>query len=68
MAEQRFRVDGMTCRHCVLAVTDELSGLPGVRSVDVDLASGEVGATSGVPVENDVIAEAIEDAGYRVSS
>ncbi|MGZ8766279.1 MAG: heavy-metal-associated domain-containing protein [Acidimicrobiia bacterium] len=68
MVEQRFRVDGMTCQHCVQAVTTALSGLPGVRSVDIDLASGDVGVTSDVPVEDDMIAEAIEHAGYRVSS
>ena len=31
-----YGVTGMTCEHCVRAVTDELTGLPGVRDVEVD--------------------------------
>ena len=37
---QRYTVSGMTCGHCVAAVTEELSSIEGVESVDVDLASG----------------------------
>ena len=37
-----FQVSGMTCAHCVSAVTKEVSGVPGVSDVQVDLASGRV--------------------------
>ena len=32
----RWRVVGMSCEHCVAAVSEELGSLPGVTSVDVD--------------------------------
>jgi len=38
MAEKRLRIEGMTCQHCVKAVTNALREVAGVRSVDVSLA------------------------------
>lgn len=35
-----FNVQGMTCGHCVSAVTQELSAIDGVESVDIDLVAG----------------------------
>ncbi|MGX7680842.1 heavy-metal-associated domain-containing protein [Jatrophihabitans sp. DSM 45814] len=32
-----YRVSGMTCQHCVSAVTEELVGLPSVATVDINL-------------------------------
>jgi copper chaperone len=37
-----INVVGMTCEHCAKAVRTEISGLPGVTDVDVDVASGRV--------------------------
>ena len=37
-----FHVAGMTCRHCALSVSEEVRGIEGVSSVDVDLATGAV--------------------------
>ena len=37
-----YTVSGMTCGHCVASVTEEVSEIAGVRSVDVDLATGKV--------------------------
>ena len=37
-----FHVAGMTCRHCALSVSEEVSGIDGVSSVDVELATGAV--------------------------
>src|SRR5204862_300785 len=45
-----YTVTGMTCSHCVQAVTGELSSLPGVADVRVDLASGAVTVTSEAPL------------------
>ncbi len=59
-----FTVVGMTCEHCVRAVTAGVSRLPGVRSVDVDLSSGTMTvAAEGALRESDVAA-AVEEAGY----
>jgi copper ion binding protein len=63
-----FVVAGMTCDHCVRAVTEEVSKLDGVRSVDVDLASGRVTVHSDAPVDEQAFAAAVDEAGYAVSA
>jgi copper chaperone CopZ len=63
-----YTVTGMTCSHCVQAVTGELSSLPGVEDVRVDLSSGAVTVTSEAPLaENDVRA-AVDEAGYDLAN
>ena len=42
MIEKVYTVPGVSCSHCVKAITDELTRIPGVEKVDVDLDSGEV--------------------------
>lgn len=61
-----YSVSGMTCDHCVRAVTTELVLVPGVRSVDVDLAEGAVTVTSDGPLDLDVVREAVDEAGYSL--
>ena len=61
-----FNVSGMTCGHCVSAVTMELSLLPTVTGVDVDLESGQVMITSDAALEQTQLATAIEEAGYEL--
>jgi copper chaperone CopZ len=56
----------MTCDHCVRAVTTELVLLPGVRSVDIDLAEGAVTVTSDGPLDQEEVREAIDEAGYAL--
>jgi copper chaperone len=62
-----YTVVGMTCGHCVNAVTDEVSQLPGVTGVDVDLASGGLTVISEAPVEETAVRAAVEEAGYEVA-
>jgi copper chaperone CopZ len=57
----------MTCGHCVNAVTGEVSQLPGVTAVDVDLASGGLTVTSDAPVDDSAVHAAVEEAGYEVA-
>lgn len=61
-----YRVDGMTCDHCVRAVTTELIMVPGVRSVDVNLDEGVVAVTSDGPLDLEEVREAIDEAGYQL--
>ena len=61
-----INVSGMTCGHCVSAVTMELSLLPSVTEVDVDLESGQVTITSGAALEQAQLATAIDEAGYEL--
>ena len=68
MRMQTISVEGMTCDHCVRAVTRELTKLAGVERVDVDLANGAVTVSSDQPVDSRAVAAAIEEAGYEVQS
>ena len=63
-----YTVSGMTCGHCVAAVTQELSKLDGVSHVDVDLGSGRVTVESDEPLDYDDVAAAVDEAGYTVAS
>ena len=62
-----YTVAGMTCGHCVQAVTTELTALPGVDAVDVDLAHGAVTVTSGRPLATDEVRAAVDEAGYELT-
>lgn len=62
-----FTVRGMTCEHCVRAVTEEVSRLDGVIAVDIDLPSGQVAVTSDGPLDEADIATAVDEAGYEVA-
>jgi copper chaperone CopZ len=59
-------VTGMTCDHCARAVRDELTRVPGVEAVDVDLTAGRVTFHAVGPVEPAAIRAAVEEAGYEV--
>ena len=62
-----YMVTGMTCSHCVQAVTGELSTLPGVAEVRVDLGSGAVTVTSEAPLAEDDVRAAVDEAGYELA-
>ena len=62
-----YTVTGMTCSHCVQAVTSELSGLPGVDTVQVDLGTGAVTVTSEAPLSADAVRAAVDEAGYELA-
>jgi copper ion binding protein len=67
MSTASYTVTGMTCEHCVRAVTEEVGAIPGVTAVDVDLTSGGLHVTSGAPVGDDAVRAAVEEAGYEVA-
>jgi copper chaperone len=64
---ETFAVVGMTCDHCVRAVTDELGKLDGVSHVEVDLASGTATVQSAGPLDPADVAAAIDEAGYELA-
>lgn len=69
-AVREVKVSGMTCAHCVGAVTDELSALEGVEQVSVELvAGGESTVTfrAASTIDDAAVAGAIEEAGYRLA-
>ncbi|MFE0022401.1 heavy-metal-associated domain-containing protein [Amycolatopsis sp. NPDC059021] len=65
MVETGYTVSGMSCGHCAQSVTEELTELPGVAGVDVDVASGRVTVRSAAPLAADLVSAAITEAGYR---
>jgi copper chaperone len=62
-----YVVEGMTCAHCVLSVREEVSEVPGVNAVDVDLASGRLSVT-GRDISDDDVRGAVAEAGYEVAA
>jgi copper chaperone len=68
MTTTTYSVSGMTCGHCVSAVTEELSKLDGVTEVQVDLAAGTATVTSDQPLDDEAVRNAVDEAGYEVAS
>ena len=62
-ASTTVTVTGMSCAHCRVAVTEEISAIEGVESVDVDLATGRVTVTADRSVDRADIAAAVDEAG-----
>jgi len=58
-----YTVEGMTCGHCVAAVTEEVKQIPGVSDVEVLLEGGRLTVISDAPVDFDRIVEAVAEAG-----
>jgi copper chaperone len=67
-----YTVTGMTCEHCVHAVTEELTGLGGVTRVNVELVPGgesKVTVTGDAPLPDEVVSTALDEAGdYRLAA
>ena len=61
MSSLDFTVSGMTCQHCVASVTEEVTDLPGVTEVDVDLATGRLHVVGDVTAEQ--VQAAVAEAG-----
>lgn len=62
---QCFVVKGMTCGHCKAMVEKNLSKLPGVESVEVDLASGKTSIKG--HADEAAVREVIEDLGFTLA-
>jgi copper ion binding protein len=63
---ETYAVVGMSCQHCIDAVTAEVGRIAGVEQVDVDLAEGRVRVTSGGPLDPAAVREAIDEAGFEL--
>ena len=66
MAVATYEVKGMTCQHCVNAVSGEIAKLDGVTDVSVDLDSGKVDVTSNAPLDEAAVRDAVDEAGYEL--
>lgn len=59
-----IKVTGMSCQHCVNAVTKALSGIAGVQDVQVFLEKGEAQFKQASPISRDLLREALKRAGH----
>ena len=62
MRELKLKVTGMTCQHCVRAVTTALERVPGVDKAEVDLESGMAGVYG--QIHADELIAALNEEGY----
>ncbi|PRA04482.1 metal-binding protein [Arthrobacter sp. MYb229] len=71
ISQTELKISGMTCGHCVSSVTEELNEIPEVQNVEIILdakgISTAILSTSGA-VEQEIIRNAIEEAGYTLES
>lgn len=61
-----IKVKGMSCRHCVNAVTKALQGIDGLKDVRVSLERGEASFSRDKPVDQETIRQALKKAGYEM--
>jgi copper chaperone len=61
-----IKIKGMSCKHCVMAVSRALGGIDGIRDVRVDLEKGEANFAEEKPVDRALISERIARAGFEV--
>ncbi|MFI5583780.1 heavy-metal-associated domain-containing protein [Amycolatopsis sp. NPDC051758] len=64
MIEHGYTVSGMNCGHCAQSVTEEISALPGVTEVDVDVPAGRVVVRAETALAEDAVRAAVEEAGF----
>lgn len=62
-----YDVIGMTCDHCVQAVTAEVSRLPGVQTVTVDLTTGRVTVDAAATLTEVEVRDAVDEAGFELA-
>lgn len=62
---KQLQVEGMTCMHCKMRVEKALKAIKGVKAVDVDLSSKLVRVEMKSEIENQVLVNAVIEAGYQ---
>jgi copper chaperone CopZ len=68
MTNSNFTVVGMTCNSCTMTVTEEVTQVPGVQDVAVELATGRLTVTSDSSIDPALIKGAVEEAGYQLDA
>jgi copper chaperone len=67
MKTQEFKIEGMSCGHCVMAVRKELSKLVNIKIDDVQIGKAKVEFDES-KIQESLIVKAIEEAGFKVVS
>ena len=65
MTQRTYQVDGMTCAHCVAAVSGEVGAVAGVSGTQIDLASGRL-IVAGDGFSDEDVRAAVDEAGYAL--
>lgn len=66
MAQKHYNVTGMSCEHCAASIKEEVSEVPGVTEVVVDLAANAV-TVHGADLNDEQVRAAIVEAGYGIT-
>jgi len=61
-----IKIKGMSCNHCVMAVTKALAEIDGIKNARVDLQKEEAVFEEVMPVDMNIVRERIKKAGYEV--
>ncbi|HQP08828.1 MAG TPA: heavy-metal-associated domain-containing protein [Anaerolineaceae bacterium] len=64
MSEVNYYVPGISCHHCVMTISNELSELDGVKSVHVDLEGKQVSISYESPADETAIIELLKEINY----
>ncbi len=59
-----FNVPNINCMHCVHTIKNELSDLPGVKSVDAELDSKQVTVSFDPPASNEILVQTLTEINY----
>jgi copper chaperone len=62
----KIKIKGMSCNHCVAAVTKALNEIEDIQEIKVDLSKGEATFEEVRPVDMSIVREAVKKAGYEV--
>ncbi|MTE24601.1 heavy-metal-associated domain-containing protein [Microbacterium sp. ZXX196] len=67
MATSEYKVTGMTCGHCEMSVREEVGGIAGVESVEVDAQTGRLVVHAATEIGASAVISAVEEAGYSAA-
>lgn len=67
MTSKTYTVRGMTCAHCVAAVTTEVRAIDGVTDAHVDLGTGSLTVTAQEAIRDAAVEAAVQEAGYALT-
>jgi len=68
MVEKQYQVPEISCEHCVRAITNELTSVPGVEVVNIDIPTKVVTVRHAETVTDEQIVATIAEAGYEVAT
>ncbi len=63
---KKIKINGMSCQHCAIAVTKALNAVEGIKNVQVDLGSGVASFEEEHNIDAQIIAAAVQKAGYDI--